>query len=162
MELEADHTFEAPPHEVVDAMVDPGFAEQLVALPDVSDVEVIGSGQEAARRWLSVRMVYGGSLDPIAAKVLGSSSPSWIQTYRLDRPGVPGELEITPEHHGSLLTCRAEIVVSEHPDGTRRTLRGELSVRVPLVGGKAERALAPAIRRRIDVEAQLLARWLGR
>lgn len=162
MRLDAEHTFAAPPDEVVDAMVDPGFAAQLVALPDVGDVEVIGSGGEGARRWLSVRMVYGGSLDPIAARILGSSTPSWIQTYRLDRAEAAGELEISPEHHGSLLTCRARIAFSAQADGTLRSLRGELSVHVPLVGGKAERSLAPAIVRRIDVEADLLARWLVR
>lgn len=141
-------------------MLDPEFAPRLLELPDVGDVEVVGTGSGSSGRWLSVRMVYDGSLDPIAARVLGSSSPSWIQTYRFDTGG-QGALTISPEHHEQLLRCHATVTLREEGDGTRRLMIGELTVRVPLLGGRAERALAPAILRRIDVEAELLVDWLN-
>lgn len=142
-------------------MLDPEFARRLLELPDVGDVEVVGTGSGSSGRWLSVRMVYDGSLDPIAARVLGSSSPSWIQTYRFDTV-TEGALTISPEHHEKLLLCQATVTLHEEGDRTRRLMTGELSVRVPLLGGRAERALAPAIIRRIDIEAELLLDWLNR
>lgn len=161
MHLRAEHHFPAPVPHVVAAMVDPAFVAGLTALPDVGSVEVVDGETATDRPWVSVRMVYDGSLDPIAARVLGSSSPSWIQTYRLDPGAGSGTLEISPEHHGSILRCHAELAFVTTADGTTRRLDGNLSVKVPLLGGRAERALGPAIVARIDVEADLLAGWLS-
>lgn len=162
MQLRAEHSFPVPPPSVMAAMVDPAFAEGLDVLPDVGQVSVVDAGEHGDTRFLAVRMTYDGSLDPIAARVLGTGSPSWIQTYRLDHGTGRGHLSITPEHHESILRCHAELRFAAVDGGTRRTLHGDLSVRVPLLGGKAEKALAPAIVSRIDVEAQLLTDWLSR
>lgn len=163
MRLHAEHHFPTDVAAVVAAMIDPEFVAGLTALPDVGAVEVVDGGGTAADPWLATRMVYDGSLDPIAARVLGSSSPSWIQTYRLDVAAGRGTLEIAPEHHGSILRCQAELRFAATDEGhTTRTLDGELSIKVPLLGGRAERALGPAIVARIDVEAELLAGWLNR
>jgi hypothetical protein len=161
VQLNAEHLFPFAPDSVIDAMVDPSFASELAGLPDVGTVEVVDDGTQGTTRWISMRMTYDGSLDPLAARVLGSSSPSWIQTYRLDAAAGSGHLSISPEHHESLLRCHAELRFTPTSEGTRRSMRGDLSVRVPLVGGRAERALAPAIVSRIDVEAELLAGWLS-
>lgn len=162
MDLRAEHHFPADVAEVVAAMVDPAYVAGLHALPDVGQVEVVDGSTEGVRPWIAMRMVYDGSLDPIAARVLGSSSPSWIQTYRLDVEAGRGTLDISPENHGSILRCRADLGFDPSDGGTRRRLVGELSVKVPLLGGRAERALGPAIVARIDVEAQLLSGWLSR
>ncbi len=161
MDLAARHRFAAPPDRVAAAMVDPEFAPTLVEVPDVGSVEVVDSGTDGSgARWLATRLHYDGSLDPIAAKVLGSRNPSWVQTYRLDPGGTTGRLTIEPDHHGSLLTCSASVELTVTPDGTERALVGELRVHVPLLGGRAEKSLAPAIVARIDAEAELLAGWL--
>lgn len=161
MDLAARHRFSAPPERVATAMVDPAFAPTLVEVPDVGSVEVVDSGRDdVGARWLATRLHYDGSLDPIAAKVLGSRNPSWVQIYRLDPSGTSGRLTIEPDHHGSLLTCSALVELIANGDGTVRTLTGELRVHVPLLGGRAEKSLAPAIVARIDAEAELLAAWL--
>ena len=145
-------------------MTDPDFVVGLVAVRDVGEVTVIDAGSDAEHRWVAARFRYDGSLDPIAARVLGSSSPTWVQTYRMTLDGTSGSLVIEPDHHGSLLECSASVTATIDADGqgTDRRLSGALSVRVPLLGGRAEKALGPAIVSRIDVEADLLAAWLSR
>lgn len=160
--LHSEHDFPANPTEVAQALVDPDFAPELAALPDVGDVEVVDQGEIEGSRFLSVRLVYDGSLDGVAAKVLGPTAPSWVQTYRFDIGSGRGRLEIVPESHGSLIDCSAEVALTAVGPGTRRVVDGQLSIRVPLIGGRAERALGPAIAARIDVEADLLNRWLNR
>jgi hypothetical protein len=160
MQLSAHHHFAATPEEVASAMVAPELVVQLVEVTDVGSVEVIDHGADEHTRWISARLTYNGSLDPIAARVLGSAQPTWVQTYRLAATGRTGHLDITPDHHGSLLQCHADIKLEPATVGTDRALRGELAVRVPLLGGRAERALMPAILARIDAEAVLLDRWL--
>ncbi|MGY6500893.1 MAG: DUF2505 family protein [Acidimicrobiales bacterium] len=163
MRIEGRHRFPAPPQDTAAAMTDPEFVAGLVAVPDVGDVAVLDAGSDDDERWVAARFRYDGSLDPIAARVLGSSSPSWVQTYRMAIDGAAGSLVIEPDHHGSLLTCSARVSAEPTTDGgTDRRLDGTLSVRVPLLGGRAEKALGPAILSRIDVEAELLTAWLAR
>ena len=162
MRIHAEHGFAAPPSEVVDALVDPDFAAGLSALPGVGEATVVDHGTDGTSRHLSVRLVYEGSLDGVAAKVLGPTAPSWVQTYRFDLASGRGRLEIVPESHGALLDCSADVALTADGGGTRRVVDGQLVVRVPFVGGRAERALAPAIDDRIDAEAALLTRWLAR
>ena len=141
-------------------MTDPDFVIQLVALPDVGGVEVLEAGSDDEHRWITARFAYNGSLDPIAARALGSGNPSWTQTYRMRIDGSAGRLTIAPGQHSSLLDCSAAVTIREVDGGIERLINGMLKVRLPLVGGRAERALVPAILRRLDVEAQLLDRWL--
>lgn len=166
MDFAATHRFPAVLHDVVTAMVDPEFVATLVAVADVGSVEIIDRGQTGSARWISARLSYDGSLDPIAAKVLGSDRPTWVQTYRLDTALGTGRLDIEPDHHGSLLRCSADVRLTELATTDRpttgRTINGSLKVRIPLLGGKAEQALMPAILARIDAEAALLTEWLTR
>jgi hypothetical protein len=162
MDLVARHRFASTAERVTAALVDPAFAPQLVKVLDVGGVEVIDAGGDESSGWLAVRLTYDGSLDPVAARILGSSNPTWVQTYRVDRSTCTGQLTIEPDHHGSLLTCSAAVNVVDRDDGCERSLRGALSVHVPLIGGRAERALEPAILARIDAEAVLLDDWLNR
>lgn len=162
MDLVARHRFGAGPASVASAMVDPEFAPELVKILDVGAAEVLDAGSDESSSWLATRLTYDGSLDPIAAQVLGSRHPTWVQTYRIDSSGRTGKLTIEPDHHGSLITCSAQVRLTGDEGGTERTIRGELKVHVPLLGGKAERALVPAILARIDAEAELLEAWLTR
>jgi len=76
---------------------------------------------------------------------------------------IAGDLDLTRAHLRWDKTSIEELAAGKRPapaiDGgaaTRRTLDGELSVKVPLVGGQAEQRLAPGIRQRIDDEAVAL------
>ncbi|MDZ7678713.1 MAG: DUF2505 domain-containing protein [Acidimicrobiales bacterium] len=162
MELATRHRFATAPDRVAAAMVDPTFVPELVKILDVGAAEVVEAGHDSTSSWLSTRLTYDGSLDPIAAQVLGSKHPSWVQTYRIDASEVTGQLTIEPDHHASLISCWADIALTATDGGSERSIRGELKVRVPLLGGKAERALVPAIAARIDAEAALLDGWLTR
>lgn len=164
MRLQAGHDFDAPPEAVIEALLDPDLAPWLVELPDVGRVEVVAASgaEDGFERSLSVRLVYDGSLDGIAATVLGSTAPSWVQTYRVEPGSLSGTLTIEPDVHGGLIDCSATVSVSATGAGSHRSIDGHLSVKVPLVGGRAERSLVPAVLARIDAEAEILRRWLAR
>lgn len=160
MDFSAEHRFAADPGRVAAGMTDPAFAPRLAELPDVGASEALGSGRDGPVSWLRVRLAYDGQLDPVAQRVLGGDEVAWIQEYRLDAERLTGTVDITPERHQGLLRCGASLRLHADDGGTRRSMEGRLEVRVPLVGGRAERLLAPAILRRVDLEAELLDSWL--
>ncbi len=44
----------------------------------------------------------------------------------------------------------------------RRVISGDFRIKIPLVGGKAEKAIVPGLARRLDVEADAVAVELAR
>jgi hypothetical protein len=61
-----------------------------------------------------------------------------------------------------MFTCSGIItLVADRASGiTRRTASGDVVVRVPLVGSKAETAIISGLREHADLEAEVLDRWV--
>ncbi len=161
MRLEARHEFPAPVADVERAMADPAFYDQLHDLPDLAPPEVLDRTEVGSRITLRVRYVFTGHVDLIVRRVVNIDQLVWIQTTEFDTHAHEATLTVVPEKLGSMLQCAGKFeLASTSAGGTVRTLTGELKVKVPLLGGRAERALAPGILRRIDLEADALRTWL--
>lgn len=160
-ELRSQHDFAAPVDAVIAAMSDPGYHAAL-ELPDVAPPELLRHEVDGARTIVEVRFEFAGTLDPIARRVVGNDRIAWVQTITLDPIARRAELVIRPDVRNVKVTCRGTFTFLEHAtDHSRRNLVGELKVHVPLIGGRAEAAIAPGIRRRLDLEAEGLARRLA-
>ncbi len=162
MRLEARHEFPAPVAAVEAAMADPAFYGQLRDLPDIAPPAVISRTETGSRITLEVRYVFTGKVDPIVKRLVDVDQLVWVQTTEFDTSAHVAALTIVPEKLGSMLQCAGRFDLTPDPrgSGTVRTLTGELKVKVPLLGGRAERALGPGILRRIDLEADALRAWL--
>lgn len=158
-QFRAEHRFSAPPGTVLAAMVDPSFFTGL-ELPDLEPPEVLDRSEDAGRVTLRLRIAFTGSLDPVARRVLGTSRVVWVQEVVAEPGSLTGELRVTPEVLGGQVRCHGTYRLAAQGSGTVRSTTGELSVRVPLVGGRAERAILPGIHRRLDLEAAALEAWL--
>jgi len=158
--LTATHRFSAPVAAVCDAMGDPEFYAVL-RLPDVDPPEVLVRTATGARVDIHVHFAYTGKLDPIARRIVGHDHVSWVQRLEIDPAAQSCALSVVPEAGVVPVTCRGTFTLHD-VDGGRclRTLAGELKIRVPLIGSRAEKSLAPGILRRLDVEAEALDRYL--
>jgi hypothetical protein len=155
-----EHDFPAPCAAVVDVLCDPAFHTQL-ELPDLTLPDVVGSSTDGTRRVLRLRYEYTGQLDPIARKILGGRKLTWIQELRLDSASCSGTLSFSAEEDPGRLNGAAEVaIVALGDERSRRHIAGDLYVRVPLVGGTAERRIVPGLVRRLDVEAAALSKEL--
>lgn len=161
MRLDAAHRFTAPGDEVCDAMGDPEFYATL-RLPDVEPPEVIVRTAVGTRVDVHVRFTYIGKLDPIARRVVGHDHVAWVQRLEIDRASQSCTLHVMPEIGVMPVTCHGTFVLHDAaPAGSLRTLAGELRIKVPIIGGRAEKSLAPGIMRRLDLEAEALDRFLA-
>jgi hypothetical protein len=162
MRLEARHEFPAPVEAVEAAMADPAFYGQLRDLPDLAPPEVLDRTASGSRITLRVRYVFTGHVDPIVKRLVDVDELVWVQTTEFDTEAHEASLTVVPEKLGSMLRCGGRFELAPTPaGGTVRTLTGELKVKVPLLGGRAEKALGPGILRRIDLEADALRTWLA-
>ena len=97
--------------------------------------------------------------------MLGRGELAWVQRSTFDLERHRSDFTIVPETHADLLTCTGVYALRGDGSGEReqtaRTISGELRVRVPLLGGRAERAIAGGLVERLDAEAEALRRWLA-
>ena len=156
MKFETEHHFDAPVTRVADLMLDPEF-EASVQLPDLALPEVLAAETTGTLTTLRLRYEYTGSLDPIARRIIGANKLTWIQEARFDRATNAGTLSITAEVNPKQLNAHARLTLT--PDGEDacvRRLAGDFVVKVPIIGGTAERRILPGVLARLDVEADAL------
>ncbi|SDP24822.1 Protein of unknown function [Pedococcus dokdonensis] len=63
---------------------------------------------------------------------------------------------------GAPISLKGTLMLAPGPGCTVETLDAELKAKVPLIGGKIEKAAAPPIEEAIDIEAQTARTWLNR
>ena len=162
MRFGVEHDFAAPGAKVAAVLCDPAFHTEL-DLPDLSRPEVVASSDEGTARMLRLRYQYIGQLDPIARRIVGGRTLAWIQELRLDTETLTGALSFSAEEDPGRLNGAAEVAITAVGGGERcrRRIAGDLHVRVPLVGGTAERRIVPGLVRRLDVEAAALSKELA-
>jgi hypothetical protein len=159
--FEVEHDFPASCAKVADVLCDPAFHAQL-DLPDMSRPEVLTSSVDGTTRVLRLRYEYIGQLDPIARKVVGGRKLTWIQELRLDVTTYSGTLSFSAEEEPDRLNGMADVEITAiDDDHCRRHIAGDLHVRIPLVGGTAEKRIVPGLVRRLDVESTALTTELA-
>jgi hypothetical protein len=153
VKFSSDHEFPAPPAAVATLLCDPDF-QKSYDLPDLGRPEVVLHTSDGNARHLRLRYEYLGQLDPIARRLLGNRKLTWIQDLELDLATTRGTLKFSAEAEPDRLYGNAQVALDAvGADGARRHIEGDLYVRVPLVGGTAERRIVPGLVSRLDVEA---------
>jgi hypothetical protein len=149
----AEHEFPAPPVAVAEILCDPAFHLAL-DLPDLSRPEVVSHSADGTERAVVLRYTFVGHLDPVARRLLAGRKLTWIQELHLDEATGEGRLSFSAEAEADRLYGAADVSLTALADDrTRRRIVGEFFVKVPLVGGTAERRIVPGLVRRLDVEA---------
>ena len=161
MEFERVHEFTATVEQVASVMSDPGFQSRL-ALPDLDPPDVVAHEVDGSAHRLTLRYAYVGQLDPIAQRVVAGRAITWVQDLRIDVVTGAGTLGFSADGVGGRAEGTAAVTIASTGDAScRRTIRGDFRIRIPLLGGKAERAIVPGLERRLDVEAAAVAAALA-
>ena len=151
-----EHEFPGPPVAVAEVLCDSAFHVAL-DLPDLSRPEVVEDDAIGSARLLRLRYEFVGHLDPIARRLLAGRRLTWIQELQLDTGSGRGRLSFAAEAEAKKLYGAAAVVLADLGDGrARRTVDGDLYVKVPVVGGTAERRIVPGLVARLAVEAAAL------
>ena len=147
-------TYDASADAVAAMLDDPAFREAVLERQLVERGSVDIDGDVA--RIEQVRS--GDDIPSFARKFVGEEivivqTETWTSAHGADVeiaiPGKPGEAVGT-------------IVLVEAGDTTTETVELDVSVRIPLVGGKIETMIADMVGRALDVEHQVGVEWLSR
>jgi hypothetical protein len=146
-------------------MSDPEFQTAL-DLPDLARPDVVAHDVDGAVHRLTLRYAYIGQLDPIAQKVVDGRKLTWVQDLRIDVSTGIGTLGFSADGVGGRADGTASVTITSLGTSTgdgandmscRRVISGDFRIKIPLIGGKAEKAIVPGLARRLDVEADAVA-----
>jgi Protein of unknown function (DUF2505) len=163
MRFELVQYLDAPIDAVEAALVDPRFLETLGTLPKLGRPQLLDRQDMGDRVFLRVRYDFVGELSPAVKAIIDPAKLSWVEESTQDRTTHRTKTAIVPDHYTSMLECSGTtLLTADASTGkTRRVTTGDVFVRVPLVGGRAEAAIISGMREHAELEAEALDQWVA-
>jgi len=150
------------PRAILDVLLDPAFVAARAALPKLGDAELLECTRDGDHAHQRIRLRFTAHLAPAVTAVIDPNRLTWVDDASYDLATHTAEHCIVPDHYADRLACSYRATLEEAGDGSRRVLSGTVKVRMPLVGGKVERAIVSGLTEHATAEAALITEWLSR
>ncbi|HUQ39712.1 MAG TPA: DUF2505 family protein [Acidimicrobiales bacterium] len=161
MRFRIEQRFPGSVDDVEAILIDPRFLERLASLPKLGKPELLEQVNDGDIVRQRVRYAFAGDLNSAARAVLDPARLTWVEESALDRSTHRTTFRIVPDHYADRLSCAGTFALQPDTDGaTVRVAEGELKVKMPLVGGKVERAILSGLEEHAELEAEVVREWL--
>lgn len=161
MDFTVEQHFEARPASVLELYADPEFHASLGAGQHIGPPDVVHHERQGDLVVLDIRYRFTADLPSAARRFVEAERLTWVEKVRIDTTQRSATSTLVADHYASLLTATARTSYREDGSGCLRQIEGRLSVKVPLVGSKVERAIVGGIREHLDLEAGAAAKRLS-
>jgi hypothetical protein len=157
------HFAGASPDHVIAAYADPNLYTTFEGLTKVARPEVVAHDAAGEQVSLTLRMRFIAELNAAARAVVDPAKLSWLQDEQYDLGGLTAAVVFRPENYADRFSSSGGYAFAADPDdasATIRTITGDLSVRMMLVGGQVEGAVVSGLREHFAEEQPLVQQWL--
>lgn len=160
MRLEFRHLFPCTAEELWSILDDSAYQAEATRAAGVRK-EVIESRKEGATRVERVRVHVNRELPAPMARALDTDRLSYVQEQRWRDEDHSMKWTVIPDVGARYVQCRGDFRVSNRGKGEcERVITGELTVAVPLLGGRMEKKTAEDLQASYDATARLLLRFI--
>jgi hypothetical protein len=150
------------PVDVVDAaLVNPDFLTRMDELPKLGSAEVVANDRDGDIVRLQVRYLFQADLSAAVTRVVDPTKLTWIEDSTVDLSAHHTTCVIRPDNYANMLEGSYEATIAASDSGCVRTVTGKIKVRVPLLGGKVEKAIVGGLTENSDAQTLLLTEFLG-
>jgi len=156
-----DQHIPAPLAAVEAALLDRDFIAATAELPKLGAPEVLEISRDGDRAHQRVRYRFTAQLSGAVTRVVDPGKLTWVDDARYDLTTHTSRHRILPDNYADRLQASYDVTLEPLGDSTRRLVTGELTVHVPLVGGRVERAIVDGLEEHAEAEATLLGRWIA-
>jgi hypothetical protein len=161
MRFEIVQDLRAGPDAVDGTLVDPAFLVRMAELPKLGSAEIVSQARDGDVVHQDVRYLFQAELSAAVTRVVDPKRLTWVERSVCDLAAHRTQCEIRPDNYGGMLSGRYDALIVVTDGGARRTLTGDLKVRMPLVGGKVERAIVGGLEENAAAQTALLEDFLG-
>src|SRR5262249_39164023 len=159
MNFRIEQRIPAPLTAVEAALLDREFIAATATLPKLGEPELLEQQRDGDRVHQRVRYRFTAELSSAVMRVIDPAKLTWIDDARFDLTPHTARDAILPEYSADRLQASYAVTLEPLGNSTRRVATGELKVRVPLLGGRVERAIVSGLEEHAAAEADLLGRW---
>ena len=162
MRFRLEQRIPSPPAEVQAAVIDPVYLEHLAQLPKLGSPKLLSQDHSDDCVVQRVRYAFVGEVNSAVRKVVDPDRLTWIEESEVELSARTTRFKILPDHYASMLAASGVLqVIDDGEGGSVRTASGEVSVRVPLVGSKVERAIVSGLEEHAAAAEAALRAWLA-
>ena len=161
MNFEIAQQITATADAVDSALVDPAFLVRMAELPKLGSAEVVDQRREGDVVYQDVRYLFQAELSRAVTRVVDPEQLTWIERSVCNLVTHETQCEIRPDHYSGLLAGHYQSVIDGASSSSCRTITGEIKVKMPLVGGKVERAIVSGLTENAAAQVALLDAWLA-
>lgn len=147
--------------EVLEVYLDASFWEGLDDLAKTSPPEVLGVDRSGDRAVVRLRYRLCVDLPSQAARFIDPDDVAWVEETTWDLRTRSADVRFLPVQAAALMRASATTTLQVDGDEVAREVRGEVRVRIPLVGGKVEHAVVEGVGQHLEEEADAVAKRLG-
>jgi Protein of unknown function (DUF2505) len=159
MRFTLEQRFPASLDAVEAALLDDAFLARMAELPKLGAPQLLDRRDEGRLVHRRIRHRFTGSLSSAVRRVIDPGRLTWVEESTTDLGTHRTEFRVVPDHYRELLRCRAVIELLADGQSTRRVTEGTVDVRVPVVGGRAERAIVSGLGEHAEAEVEVFRRW---
>ncbi|MHB8296707.1 MAG: DUF2505 domain-containing protein [Acidimicrobiales bacterium] len=161
MRLEVEQRFRHGEDDVAEALADPDFLSSLSRLGTTAHAELLDRRQEGDRIVQRTRYCIAAEMPAAVRRFIDPSRLSWVERSTAEVGSHHAVFDISPDYYASRLHCKGTFDLKPAGDGgSVRVISGELTVRVPLLGGRAEQAVMSGLTDYLEMTATAVDAWL--
>jgi hypothetical protein len=157
-----EQTWQATVQDVVGVYLDEAFWKGVTGFSRTSPPEVLEVSSSGGTGLTRLRWRLSVDLPGEASRFIDPDDVSWVEETRWDVAAASATVAFHPDQAATLMRASASVAMAQKGGEAVRTVRGELKVRIPLLGGRVEHAVADAIGEHLEEEAEAVAGRLGR
>lgn len=161
MRFEIVQRFTSSPDQVERAYAGADLYPTLVGLPKLGGIEVLDRREAGDVVDLRVRFRFIGDLPSAVTAVVDPDRLTWVQETRHELGSGRTTFVLVPDHYPDRLQARGAFAIVGDGDGARRTVRGELKVKAPLVASRVERAIVSGLEEYLVAEGPAVDAWIS-
>ncbi len=161
VKFEFEQRWNATVDDVVEVYLDESFWTGLSGLTTTSPPKVIGVERSNDSAVVTLHWILSVDLPKEAARFIDPDDVAWTEVTTWDLAKSSATVAFTPDQAAGLLKASATAVLRQDGDEAVRSIRGELKVRIPLVGHKVEPVIVDGIGEHLEEEASAVATRLG-
>jgi hypothetical protein len=137
--------------------LDEAFWSGLTGLTKTSPPEVLEVSRTGGRAVVRLRYRLSVDLPREAARFIDPDDVAWVEHTEWNLAERRADMRFEPVQAAALMKASAISTLSAAGGDTTRQIKGELRVRIPLLGGRVEHAVVDGIGEHLDEEADAVA-----
>lgn len=159
MRLSLTHPLPASVDEVWQLLFSDAFS---VALDERTGIrrEVVSETTKDGKKHITQRIVHAEPLPGVAAKAMGSNTLVYFQDQVVDPITKIVHWRVRLPKMGKKVEASGTYQIQSVSGLSQRVIDGDVSVKVPFIGGKIEREIIRKLSESYDASAQFICQWL--